>query len=83
MEHYVVTRLTGNTIPELYSSIKSNGYAASNMLVGSGNGTMQDFSRDTDRYAVKGSWALVNGEEVNLIKDPATDSFKKSLNKGA
>lgn len=67
-----------NTIPELYSSIKSNGYAASNMLVGSGNGTMQDFSRDTDRYAVKGSWALVNGEEVNLIKDPATDSFKKS-----
>ncbi len=66
------------SIPLLYESLKSNGYSADNMLVGSGNGTMQDFSRDDQRFAIKSSWAIVDGEEVNLIKDPKTESFKKS-----
>ena len=67
-----------HSIPKLYESLKSNGYSADNMAVGSGNGTMQDFSRDDQRFAIKSSWAIIDGKEVNLMKDPKTESFKKS-----
>ena len=66
------------TIPLLYEGLKANGLSADNMMVGSGNGTMQDFSRDDQRFAIKSSWAINNGEELNLIKDPKFESFKKS-----
>lgn len=66
------------TIPVLYRTIMDNKFSADNMLVGSGNGTMQDFSRDTQRAAIKSSWAINNGEELNLVKDPSGESFKKS-----
>lgn len=67
-----------DTIKPLYESIISNGWSADNLVVGSGGGLLRKFDRDTQRFAIKASYGVINGKEVNLIKNPATQSSKKS-----
>ena len=45
---------------------------------GSGGGLLQKFDRDTFKFAIKCSMAIVNGEEVDVQKDPITSKGKKS-----
>lgn len=64
--------------PEILNAITTIGWSASNLAMGSGGGLLQDVNRDTQRFAFKCSFAVVNGKSVNVVKDPITDKGKKS-----
>lgn len=71
---------------EIFERLKAKGFASTNIVFGWGSflaagscapGVL--ITRDTYGSAIKGTWAEVNGEGVNLLKDPITDSgLKKS-----
>ena len=53
-------------------------FAASNIVFGSGGGLLQACTRDTHRFAFKGSANFKGDRWVDVYKDPATDSGKRS-----
>ena len=65
---------------EICKQLKAKGFASTNMVYGIGSYTYQFNTRDTFGFALKSTFAIVNGEETKLFKDPATDkeAFKKS-----
>ncbi len=58
--------------------VTSMGWSASNLAFGSGGGLLMDFCRDTQKFAFKCSYAILNGKPVSVSKDPSTDKGKKS-----
>ena len=54
------------------------GYSADNIAFGMGGALLQQLDRDTQKFAMKCSAAKVNGEWIDVQKDPITDSGKKS-----
>jgi nicotinamide phosphoribosyltransferase len=52
--------------------------SASNIAFGMGGGLLQKVNRDTFKFAMKASAALINGNLREVYKDPITDSGKKS-----
>lgn len=54
------------------------GYSADNIAFGMGGALLQQLDRDTQKFAMKCSAAQINGEWVDVQKDPITDSGKKS-----
>jgi nicotinamide phosphoribosyltransferase len=67
-----------HTIRCILGSFQVYGYSADNIAFGMGGALLQQVDRDTQRFAMKCSSALINGEWVNVQKDPVTDSGKKS-----
>lgn len=68
-----------DSICELYEYIIENDWSADNMVVGAGTGIMfEGLTRDTQRFAIKPSANIINGELINTIKDPKTDPTKRS-----
>lgn len=55
------------------------GWSADNFAFGMGGALLQGIDRDTQKWAMKCSSACVNGEWVDVYKDPITDSGKASL----
>lgn len=53
-------------------------FAVSNVAFGSGGGLLQKFNRDTYKFAIKCSAAVVNGKMRYVHKDPVDDPGKKS-----
>lgn len=67
------------TIKELYQHIIKLGWSADNLVVGSGGGLLQEgFTRDTERFAVKASYAEFAGVPRDLQKHPKQDLTKSS-----
>ena len=54
------------------------GYSADNIAFGMGGALLQIVDRDTQKFAMKCSSAQVNGEWIDVQKDPITDAGKKS-----
>lgn len=54
------------------------GYSADNIAFGMGGALLQIVDRDTQKFAMKCSAAEINGEWIDVQKDPITDSGKKS-----
>lgn len=67
-----------NTIRTILGSFQAYGYSADNIAFGMGGALLQQVDRDTQRFAMKCSSALINGVWVDVQKDPITDSGKKS-----
>lgn len=67
-----------DTIRAILKLVTDLGYASSNFAFGSGGDLMQNVNRDTQGMAVKCSWAIVDGEEIEVYKDPITDPGKTS-----
>lgn len=65
---------------EICSRLKSKGFASTNVVFGVGSFTYQYKTRDSFGFALKSTYVKVNGKEINIFKDPATDTghFKKS-----
>lgn len=64
---------------QICQRLKDNGFASTNTVFGVGSFTYQYNTRDTFGFALKSTYAVVNGEEVLLFKDPITDNgIKKS-----
>jgi nicotinic acid phosphoribosyltransferase len=67
------------TIKELYKHITDHGWSADNLTVGSGGGLLvKGLDRDTYKFAIKASAAMIDDQWIGLQKDPITDSGKKS-----
>ena len=66
------------TIRSILSSFMALGYSADNIAFGMGGALLQQLDRDTQKFAMKCSSAQINGEWVDVVKDPITDSGKKS-----
>lgn len=67
-----------DSIGEILKAMKEAGWSAENIAFGMGGALLQVHNRDTQRFAMKCSWVLVNGEEVEVFKQPATDVVKNS-----
>jgi nicotinamide phosphoribosyltransferase len=74
------------SIGEIYEALKANGISAENLVLGMGGALLQKVDRDTQKFAIKCSFAEINGQGVNVQKSPTemdengniTPSFKKS-----
>jgi len=66
------------TIRSILGRFMAMGWSADNIAFGMGGALLQQIDRDTQRFAMKCSAALINGTWVDVQKDPITDSGKKS-----
>ena len=74
------------SIRDIYERLKDAKISAENLLFGMGGALLQKLNRDTQKYALKCSYAEINGEPVIVQKRPTemdangniTESFKKS-----
>jgi nicotinamide phosphoribosyltransferase len=75
-----------DAIKIMLAALMDNGISAENLVLGMGGALLQKLDRDTQQFAIKCSYAEVNGKAVNVQKNPAemdekgniTASFKKS-----
>ena len=75
-----------DSIGEIYAAITGAGVSAENLFLGMGGGLLQKLDRDTQKFALKCSWAEVGKKEVDVMKNPMEmdengqigPSFKKS-----
>jgi len=76
-----------NSIREIYEELYRLGISAENIVFGMGGKLLQaDINRDTQNFATKACFAVVNGEQRDLVKSPTEvdengelkPSFKKS-----
>jgi nicotinamide phosphoribosyltransferase len=58
--------------------VDMNGWSIDNIAFGMGGALLQQLDRDTQKFAMKCSAAQINGEWVDVFKDPITDSGKAS-----
>jgi nicotinamide phosphoribosyltransferase len=58
--------------------VDMHGYSADNIAFGMGGALLQQLDRDTQKFAMKCSSATINGELVDVFKDPVTDRVKAS-----
>lgn len=58
------------SIQLIYKMLTANGISAENLLLGVGGALLQKVNRDTQKFALKCSYAEVNGEIVNVQKSP-------------
>lgn len=62
--------------------LKQKGFASTNIVFGIGSYTYQYVTRDTDGYAIKATYAKINGVEKEIFKAPKTDDGTKKSAKG-
>lgn len=75
-----------DSICSIFEALKANGISAENLVLGMGGALLQKIDRDTQKFALKCSYAEVNGNPVIVKKNPTemsadgniTESFKKS-----
>jgi len=74
------------SIVNIYEELFKLGISAENIVFGMGGKLLQGVDRDTMAFATKACYAIVDGEERNIVKSPTeldangnyTPSFKKS-----
>jgi len=71
-----------DSINDILEGMEEIGFSAENVVFGSGGALLQQLDRDTSKFALKCSMAIVNGEAIDVFKDPVTDTGKRSK-KGA
>lgn len=62
--------------------LETKGFASTNIVLGVGSYSYQMNTRDTFGFAMKATYAVVNGEERMLFKDPKTDDGTKKSQRG-
>ena len=67
-----------SSIRAILERITSAGYATDNLAFGMGGALLQRLDRDTQKFALKCSAARVDGEWIDVYKDPVTDKGKQS-----
>lgn len=65
-------------IRKILQAMKDAKWSAANIVFGMGGGLLQKLNRDTQKVAIKCCNAVINGEQVEIFKDPITDPGKKS-----
>lgn len=62
----------------ILEAMKLAKWSADNIAFGSGGGLLQKLDRDTQKFALKCCAAEINGVWVDVLKDPITDTGKRS-----
>jgi len=81
LNHVRVTQGDGinpTSIRAILERVTSAGYATDNVTFGMGGALLQQLNRDTQKFALKCSAARINGEWIDVYKDPVTDKGKQS-----
>lgn len=65
-------------VETILSVMESNKWSADNIAFGSGGALLQKFDRDTQKFAIKCSHAIIDGAHTDVQKTPVTDSGKRS-----
>lgn len=63
---------------QICEGLKRKGFASTNIVFGIGSYTYQYVTRDTDGYAVKATYAKIDGQDKEIFKSPKGAEFKKS-----
>lgn len=63
---------------EIFKRLAQKGFASSNVVFGVGGILLQCSTRDTFGFSLKAAYTEVNGEPRAVMKDPKTDSSKRS-----
>jgi nicotinamide phosphoribosyltransferase len=66
------------SIVSILDNFEKHGYSSDNITFGMGGALMQSPTRDDLGFAMKCSAVNINGKWENIMKDPATDPFKRS-----
>lgn len=66
------------SIEQILATLADAGFSADNVAFGQGGALLQQVNRDTQKFAMKCSAAKINGEWIDVFKDPITDSGKCS-----
>lgn len=66
------------SIRSILFTITLAGFSADNVVFGQGGALLQIVNRDDQKFAMKCSAAFINGEWVDVFKDPVTDTGKRS-----
>lgn len=67
---------------KIMQRLEAKGFASANVVFGIGSYTYQYVTRDTHGFAVKSTYGVINGEPVEIFKDPVTDNGVKKSAKG-
>lgn len=67
---------------QICQRLADKGFASGNVVFGIGSFTYQYNTRDTLGFAMKATYGVINGEGVEIFKDPVTDSGTKKSAKG-
>jgi len=67
---------------DILRRLKDKGFASDNVVFGIGSFTYQYLTRDTLGFAMKATAGIVNGQAVDIFKDPITDNGTKRSAKG-
>lgn len=70
--------ITPQRAVDILQGLADKGFASSNIVLGIGSYTYQYVTRDTLGFAMKATYAEINGEGVQIFKQPKTDSGKNS-----
>lgn len=70
--------ITIESIPVILEAVKQAGFSTDNLAMGMGGGLLQHCNRDTFKFAMKCSSAIIDGRDVDVYKDPITDKGKTS-----
>ncbi|BBX61091.1 nicotinate phosphoribosyltransferase [Mycobacterium saskatchewanense] len=70
--------LTLESLKRIYAELDRRGLAADNIYLGMGGGLLQYINRDSLAFAQKASAAKIDGEWVDVFKEPKTDTAKQS-----
>ena len=65
-------------IDKILDILTKNGYSADNVSFGMGGGLLQLLNRDTYKFAMKCSAVKVNGNWIDIYKEPADCPWKRS-----
>lgn len=67
---------------QILEGLKEKGFASDNIVFGVGSYTYQYVTRDTFGFVMKATYIEINGEGVEIFKDPVTDNGTKKSAKG-
>ncbi len=65
-------------IARILERMNKMGFCSSNLVIGVGGLLLQQHNRDDLGFSFKATCAKINGDKVELFKDPITDSGKRS-----
>lgn len=67
-----------DSITAILEAMYVRGWSADNIAFGMGGALLQQCNRDTQKFAIKASSYVINGERFDYLKNPITDSGKRS-----
>lgn len=74
--------ITLERLEQIIAGLEAKGFASTNMVFGIGSFTYQFSTRDTFGFAMKATYGQINGNPVDMFKNPKTDSGIKKSAKG-